>query len=73
MSGTITNAEKEKEKEQEQEQEIAGGKQDDAESCMQDQEPNDSEKNIDENLMQPSSQQEVPRPASSYLIVNLRP
>lgn len=60
MSGTITNAEKEKEKEQEQEQEqeIAGGKQDDAESCMQDQEPNDSEKNIDENLMQPSSQQE---------------
>ncbi|KAH9773972.1 hypothetical protein KPL71_013484 [Citrus sinensis] len=52
MSGTITNAEKE------QEQEIAGGKQVDAESCMQDQEPNDSEKNIDENLMQPSSQQE---------------
>lgn len=62
MSGTITNAEQEKE--QEQEQEIAGGKQVDAESCMQDQEPNDSEKNIDENLMQPSSQQEVPTQTS---------
>lgn len=54
MSGTITNVENVKE----QEQETASGKQVDAESRMQDQEPNDSEKNIDENLMRPSPQQE---------------
>lgn len=60
MSGTITNVENV----EEQEQETASGKQVDAESRMQDQEPNDSEKNIDENLMRPSPQQEVPRLAT---------